>query len=194
MALINCTECGKEISDMAAMCPNCGISITQKTQKKTIPKKTLFCIGTGVAVIVIIAILFSAGVLGVSGAERQALNDIRTLQRALLEPDSIIIYEVAVINNIGIDDVQHWLAASGTLVHYGARNRGGGISDDWVFILGRHISSLNSMENAQAINDRDEMREHINILWARRKVFGSLLESNPDIIILDNTRIQDRVR
>ena len=28
MALINCTECGKEISDKAAACPNCGAPIS----------------------------------------------------------------------------------------------------------------------------------------------------------------------
>lgn len=27
MALINCPECGKEISDKAASCPNCGCPI-----------------------------------------------------------------------------------------------------------------------------------------------------------------------
>ncbi|MGN0384564.1 MAG: zinc ribbon domain-containing protein [Lachnospiraceae bacterium] len=30
MSLINCPECGKEISDQAAACPNCGFSL-QKT-------------------------------------------------------------------------------------------------------------------------------------------------------------------
>ncbi|NUM36675.1 MAG: zinc-ribbon domain-containing protein [Candidatus Brocadiae bacterium] len=27
MALISCTECGKEVSDKAASCPNCGVPI-----------------------------------------------------------------------------------------------------------------------------------------------------------------------
>ncbi len=30
MALINCKECGKEISDMAKMCPHCGYPIKKK--------------------------------------------------------------------------------------------------------------------------------------------------------------------
>lgn len=34
MALINCKECGKEISDKADKCPNCGFDIkTEKTKK-----------------------------------------------------------------------------------------------------------------------------------------------------------------
>ena len=30
MALIKCPECGKEISDTAKQCPNCGHPLTQK--------------------------------------------------------------------------------------------------------------------------------------------------------------------
>ena len=30
MAIINCPECGKEISDKAIACPNCGIPIASK--------------------------------------------------------------------------------------------------------------------------------------------------------------------
>jgi|InofroStandDraft_1065614.scaffolds.fasta_scaffold91308_2 hypothetical protein len=30
MALINCPECGKEISDQAETCPNCGIALKKK--------------------------------------------------------------------------------------------------------------------------------------------------------------------
>ena len=30
MALINCTECGKEVSDRAKTCPNCGCPIIQE--------------------------------------------------------------------------------------------------------------------------------------------------------------------
>ena len=33
MALIKCPECGKEISDKALACPNCGCPITASTQK-----------------------------------------------------------------------------------------------------------------------------------------------------------------
>ena len=30
MSIINCTECGKEISDQAKMCPNCGYPLKKK--------------------------------------------------------------------------------------------------------------------------------------------------------------------
>lgn len=31
MALINCPECGREVSDKAASCPNCGVTINPAT-------------------------------------------------------------------------------------------------------------------------------------------------------------------
>lgn len=33
MAMINCPECGKEISDKATVCPNCGCPITEDASK-----------------------------------------------------------------------------------------------------------------------------------------------------------------
>lgn len=33
MALINCPECGKEISDQASSCPNCGVTINSNTSQ-----------------------------------------------------------------------------------------------------------------------------------------------------------------
>ena len=34
MALISCSECGKQISDQAISCPNCGNPINQQTQQE----------------------------------------------------------------------------------------------------------------------------------------------------------------
>ena len=39
MALIKCPECGKEISDKAASCPNCGFPITQGNVTQEPPQK-----------------------------------------------------------------------------------------------------------------------------------------------------------
>lgn len=36
MALINCPECGKEISDQAETCPNCGIALKRKRIRQSI--------------------------------------------------------------------------------------------------------------------------------------------------------------
>lgn len=37
MALIKCTECGKEVSDKAVACPNCGAPITSKQDSNAQP-------------------------------------------------------------------------------------------------------------------------------------------------------------
>lgn len=44
MSMLNCPECGKEISDSAKSCPNCGYSTTKKVKMKklTKPKKIGF--------------------------------------------------------------------------------------------------------------------------------------------------------
>ena len=53
MALINCKECGKEISDTAKSCPNCGA----KTKKEIFKNKRIFFIGTPVLLIVLLVII-----------------------------------------------------------------------------------------------------------------------------------------
>ena len=50
MAMINCPECGKEISDNAKSCPNCGYSLKKSFKKKS--KKGIFI---SIAIIVIVA-------------------------------------------------------------------------------------------------------------------------------------------
>ncbi len=63
MALINCPECGHEVSDTAATCPHCGCSISQQQtaevtkKKKSINKKKLIIIISSiVAALIIVAV------------------------------------------------------------------------------------------------------------------------------------------
>lgn len=58
MALINCPECNKEISDTSKSCPNCGYRFKKKMNDKTF--KALFAI---IFVIVVVAIIFFANKL-----------------------------------------------------------------------------------------------------------------------------------
>jgi len=65
MALIKCSECGKEISDKAKQCPNCGIDFVKEKNKETnkkikqeIKKKIPFVKKIVIIVISIIAFLF----------------------------------------------------------------------------------------------------------------------------------------
>lgn len=64
MALIKCTECGKEVSENATSCPNCGNPINQgvrqtKTSgsRKTGVKKLLW--GIGIAALVFVIYIFT---------------------------------------------------------------------------------------------------------------------------------------
>jgi hypothetical protein len=67
MALINCPECQKEISDQAVTCTNCGISINQKTTNTEKRPK-------GKILPIIIAAVIVVGGLG-TFAGYQILND-----------------------------------------------------------------------------------------------------------------------
>lgn len=53
MALINCPECGKEISDEAKTCPNCGKPLRKSKEKKKINKKAVIIIFTIIGLVVI---------------------------------------------------------------------------------------------------------------------------------------------
>lgn len=70
MALTKCTECGKEISEKATVCPNCGapIGFNEPTPKKTMPvkeKKKGSCLKTVLGVLIaFIVILFLIGSCG----------------------------------------------------------------------------------------------------------------------------------
>lgn len=45
MALVKCKECGKEISDQATSCPNCGCPIAKNKNDNTIIKILFLIIG-----------------------------------------------------------------------------------------------------------------------------------------------------
>lgn len=60
MALINCKECGKEISNKATTCPNCGNPINDDTYTKEIKasKKVAIFIIAILVVVCIIGFIF----------------------------------------------------------------------------------------------------------------------------------------
>ena len=72
MALINCPECKKEISDKAKSCPNCGYELTPKrvSEKEILKKKG----GSGCGTWVIIAgvIIFILYLIGSSGDDNSS--------------------------------------------------------------------------------------------------------------------------
>lgn len=59
MALIKCHECGKEISDKAGICPNCGCPVNIKAElsnenneREVLNRKTLY-IGLGIIIVIV---------------------------------------------------------------------------------------------------------------------------------------------
>ena len=46
MALIKCTECGNDVSDMAEVCPHCGNPIGQKPKEKVAINKIIALVGS----------------------------------------------------------------------------------------------------------------------------------------------------
>ena len=69
MAIINCPECGKEISDQAVACPSCGFEINSRRENKT--SRTLL-----VVLLVILAVAAAlATVLVVKQKQKQAALD-----------------------------------------------------------------------------------------------------------------------
>ena len=62
MALINCPECGKEMSDSAAACPNCGCpNPNNKKAKKKIDKKII--VPVCLVVVAIICVISLVGII-----------------------------------------------------------------------------------------------------------------------------------
>lgn len=72
MALINCPECGKEISDMVKRCPNCGYPIKKKTNSR---------------IIVVTVIVLSICIIGGVVYNQIVLKPLRTYK------DAVALYE-----------------------------------------------------------------------------------------------------
>lgn len=74
MALIKCSECGREISDKADMCPNCGYPIKNiKNKNNSIIKKKNYVIG-----FIFLAIIFIVGI----GTLLLTTKNLRQYQKA----------------------------------------------------------------------------------------------------------------
>lgn len=79
MSLINCPECGKEISDTIKACPNCGFKIKHKKSFKMIGKKKIKAIIIIIGIIIILAAvaIFSTILISnqIKKAEAQRIAD-----------------------------------------------------------------------------------------------------------------------
>ena len=85
MTLINCPECGKEVSDSAQSCPNCGVAIASKSESKaagaslttvqeTSKKFKLHTLGSVIVIIIGVVWLIGQMNSGQDGGEPGAIS------------------------------------------------------------------------------------------------------------------------
>lgn len=168
MALINCPECGREISDKALSCPTCGCPITtveikaDKTVESEIKNtnnlfsktknvlRKILAIGVSIIVILVIILCIPNGVK----------KDKNALEKYLLEPDSLIIYQAYTNENYGEN-------GRATLFYFGAENKAGGISDDWALVYDGDVTFESDFDNAKEDGDNKGILDNGEIVFAK---------------------------
>jgi len=105
MSLIKCPECGKEISDKAAHCVNCGYSLAWEEQRSGHEKRKLIVI---TITVIIVAVLCVSGVMiykhyNDSNAETDIKNQqVEDVINAIAKLDEITINDRAEIDRINV--------------------------------------------------------------------------------------------
>ena len=136
MALINCPECGKEISDMAPACPHCGYSSNPATAQKSFSEaskkniKKWGIIGViGITLMIMFILLIPKIKVAMLSAEEKCLySGIVELRKDLLNEQSLQVKEIYVAMGLPEDEQ----AENIVVISYTAQNRGGGYTDDIV--------------------------------------------------------------
>ena len=126
MALVQCPECGKEISDQAISCPNCGYTMRKEENVanavavpvKRAPNKRLIVV---VCVVVLLAVVLVAFRSSLNQYEKLALEDCRILRNMLKDPSSMDIYNIYVHPSKEGDDYDTLV-----FIDYAAANSYGG--------------------------------------------------------------------
>ncbi len=100
MALVKCSECGKEISDTIKKCPNCGYRKKIKFDKKKI------MIGCGIILFsIIICITIFSFTIGkpLSELEQKAVKCVLDYKSMLKNPDSLQVHDIRWEENKRVD-------------------------------------------------------------------------------------------
>lgn len=106
MALIQCPECKKEISDSAPSCPSCGYALNPTPVEVVVRKKGIGCFGL---ILIIIVGLIIAGALSNGCKDRKVSTGVSKSEKKVSVPTGckkhIEIFDSA---NSGIVDVNVW--------------------------------------------------------------------------------------
>lgn len=128
MAMIQCPECKKEISDMAVSCPNCGYTLRPAlTQKLLSTVKTRFTKRMAViaavmaaCLLIVIAALPKMRVALLPTEERWLYHAVEELRQDILNPDSLQIKQAFAA--IEVPEYKENVL----IISYTAQNQGGG--------------------------------------------------------------------
>lgn len=136
MALIQCPECGKEISDVAKACPNCGhpmqsAKIRDGKRKKGEYKKLAIVGGIiAVAVVVLLLLIPTIRMAMLSEEERCLFYAIEANRKDLLNRDSLQISKAYVRVYGDKEEASDTTESIGQVVlYYTAMNKAGGYSE-----------------------------------------------------------------
>jgi hypothetical protein len=114
MALINCPECGRQVSDTARNCPGCGYEISKSTSSKiayAIGRKPLL-IGVGIAIIIICIVSISWNETDYRPS--QSNNSYgQTQDNNLAQPQRPVINDSTIFNNLKISNFSASLGKHG---------------------------------------------------------------------------------
>lgn len=158
MALIKCPECGKEISDQAANCPNCGFPMNnvkgwptavpqlsdEDIEKRKRTKIAVGLIATGIIIVIAVFLISALWEETLTPQEMAVKVGYQAVKQNLLNPDSMIVYscyahETQSEQSRSENSAEDSDSDSGyennfdmieVYLYIGAQNKSGGITDE----------------------------------------------------------------
>ena len=139
MAMIQCPECGHQISDQAGVCPNCGYVLKKATHFSPKP-----FIAGGIACACAVLVWFGVTQTTVfcSQEDKILLECAQQVQKELLAPDSMVLYNAEIVygkqmeaassNTVSSEENANSGEVSNEVmvyIYYGAGTKAGGITD-----------------------------------------------------------------
>jgi len=165
MALINCLECDKEISEQAKSCPNCGYSVKSKKLRFKLSKRTI------IISLLIIAVVICGGIYfyssnNLSEDEQIALRNVKDLKLMLKDSDSLKLNE---------DVLVIWYKESNeesdfyTYINYGAKNGFGAMDKDIAMYKGyKYIGDYSDVKEVDFKTDKGaDLESKMELISAR---------------------------
>ena len=180
MALINCPECGKEISDKVVCCSNCSYPLKKR---KVTSQKPIFILLSIFAVLVVGIFLTMLLVNKKTVEERAVINSFKELDSILLAPDSVNVFECVSRDftkeedyneNSDVDENGEPRKDVMVYIHFSSSNKGGGITEsEYLFACdedGKVIEymDLDDMEDMIAAGNMSDLLMNYDnyVFWA----------------------------